>query len=100
MAFWLVLACSLTGLYAQNNSIGKNDPEAKKILDEVSAKVKTYKAVQASFTLQIEDSKGNPQGSKKGTLSMKGSSYHLVITGQEIYCDNKNVWTYDNLPMK
>ncbi len=85
----------LPRVYAQNNSIGQNDPEAKKILDAVSTKMKSYKSVQAAFTLQIEDSKGNPQGSKKGTLWMKGSNYHLLITGQEVYCDNKNVWTYD-----
>ncbi len=95
----LVILLALTGtgsfLNAQNNSLGKNDPDAKKVLDEVSVKMKGYKAVQASFTLTIEDAKGNPQGSKKGTLFMKGNNYHLIITGQEVYCDNKNVWTYD-----
>jgi outer membrane lipoprotein carrier protein len=26
---------------------------------------------------------------------MKGSRYVLMITGQEIYCDGKTIWTYD-----
>ena len=39
-----------------------NDPAAKTILDGVSAKFKTYKAVQANFTLSIEDAKGKTQG--------------------------------------
>jgi outer membrane lipoprotein carrier protein len=73
----------------------QNDPEAKKILDKVSAKIKSYHAVQAAFTLKIEDGKGNPQGSKKGTVSMKGDKYKVSITGQDIYCDGKTVWTYD-----
>lgn len=85
---------SLSGR-SQNNSIGKSDPDAKKILDDVSRKMKSYKAVQATFTLRIEDSKGNPQGSKKGTAYMKGDKYRVNITGQEIYCDGKNTWTYD-----
>ena len=80
---------------SQNNSIGKSDPDAKKILDDVSRKMKSYKAIQATFTLRIEDSKGNPQGTKKGTAFMKGDKYRVSITGQEIYCDGKNIWTYD-----
>jgi len=93
--FLVFIFCVCISGFAQNNSIGNNDPDAKKLLDEVSKKMNTYKAIQANFTLKIEDAKGNPQGSKKGTLSAKGNKYKLAITGQEIYCDGKNVWTYD-----
>lgn len=80
---------------AQNNSLGTSDPEAKKILDAVSAKFKTYKGVQAVFSLIAEDSKGKVQGNKKGTVFMKGNRYKVMITGQEIYCDGTTIWTYD-----
>lgn len=73
-----------------------NDPAAKKILDAVSNKFKSFKAVQSTFTLQVEDAKGKVQGVKKGTVYMKGSKYRVNITGQEIYSDGKNVWTYDH----
>ena len=72
-----------------------NDPAAKKVLDAVSKKFKSYKAVQSNFTLQIEDGNGKVQGSKKGTVFMKGQKYRVNITGQEIYSDGKDVWTYD-----
>ncbi|MBV4359618.1 LolA family protein [Pinibacter aurantiacus] len=73
-----------------------NDPAAKTILDGVSAKFKTYKAVQANFTLSIEDAKGKTQGTKKGTLYYKGSKYRVSIPGgQEIFSDGKTNWTYD-----
>ena len=36
----------------------KNDPDAKKILDKVSAKFKSYKSPQASFSYQIENAQG------------------------------------------
>jgi outer membrane lipoprotein-sorting protein len=72
-----------------------NDPAAKKILDQVSNKFKSFKAVQSTFTLQIEDAKGKVQGVKKGTVYMKGPKYRVNITGQEIYSDGKSVWTYD-----
>ncbi len=67
---------------AQNNSLGNSDPAAKKILDAVSAKFKTYKGVQAVFTLIAEDGKGKVQGNKKGTVFMKGNKYKVIITGQ------------------
>jgi outer membrane lipoprotein carrier protein len=80
---------------AQNNSLGKNDPEAKKVLDGLSARLKSYKAVQSNFTLKVEDSKGKPQGSKSGVVYVKGNRYHISITGQEVFSDGKDVWTYD-----
>jgi outer membrane lipoprotein carrier protein len=78
-------------------SIGQttSDAEAKTILDKVSAKFKTYKGVQANFTLVVEDGNGKVQGTKKGSVLMKGSSYRVSITGQEIFCDGKNIWTFD-----
>ncbi len=72
-----------------------NDPAAKKVLDAVSNKFKSYKAVQSNFTLQVEDAHGKVQGPKKGTVFMKGQKYRVNITGQEIYSDGKSVWTYD-----
>jgi len=81
--------------YAQNNSLGKNDPAAKKVLDGLSAKLKSYKAVQSNFTLKVEDGKGKLQGTKKGIVYVKGNRYHVSVTGQEVYSDGKDVWTYD-----
>jgi outer membrane lipoprotein carrier protein len=72
-----------------------SDPAAKKILDAVSNKFKTFKSVQSTFTLQIEDAKGKVQGTKKGTVYMKGDKYRVSITGQEIFSDGKDVWSYD-----
>ncbi|HYF30606.1 MAG TPA: outer membrane lipoprotein carrier protein LolA [Chitinophagaceae bacterium] len=91
----ILLMVGGVGVNAQNNNLGNNDPDAKKILDGVSAKFKTFKGVQANFTLQVEDSKGKVQGSKKGTVFMKGTKYRVNITGQEIFCDGNNIWTYD-----
>jgi outer membrane lipoprotein carrier protein len=96
----LIFACHFCMLFlavsqAQNNSLGKNDPDAKKILDEVSAKIKSFKSVKASFTLSIVDAKGKSQGVKQGSFFQKGAQYHISITGQEIFCDGKTSWTYD-----
>jgi len=85
-----VLVFSVMISFAQGN-----DPAAKKVLDAVSKKFQSFKAVQSTFTLQVEDAKGKVQGVKKGTVYMKGPKYRVSITGQEIFSDGKNVWTYD-----
>jgi outer membrane lipoprotein carrier protein len=72
-----------------------SDPAAKEVLDAVSSKFKTYKAVQSAFTLKVEDPKGKVQGVKTGTVYMKGPKYRVNITGQDIFCDGSTVWTYD-----
>ncbi|MEP7259133.1 MAG: outer membrane lipoprotein carrier protein LolA [Flavitalea sp.] len=72
-----------------------NDPAAKKALDGVSAKFKSFKAVQSAFTLKIEDAKGKALGSKSGIVYMKGQKYRVNITGQEIYSDGSTIWTFD-----
>jgi outer membrane lipoprotein-sorting protein len=96
----LFFSVLLTGMAGFSQKIGENpatsDPAAKKILDEVSAKFKTYKAVQAAFVLKNEDAKGKVLDTKKGTVSMKGSKYRVSLAGgAEIFCDGTNLWTYD-----
>jgi outer membrane lipoprotein carrier protein len=74
---------------------GKNDPDAKKLLDAVTTKFKSFKSVEAKFTLKIENAAGKVLGSKAGTVYMKGLKYRIDITGQNTYCDGVNVSTYD-----
>ena len=81
--------------FSQTPGLGKSDPDAKKILDNVSAKFKTYKSVVAGFSLKIENSSGKILGTKTGVVNMKGSKYRVSVSGQEIYSDGSNIWTYD-----
>ncbi len=75
--------------------MGQSDPEAKKILDAVSAKFKSYKTVQASFQLKMENATGKSLGNKSGTVYMKGTKYRVSLTGQEMFCDGANIWSYE-----
>ena len=75
--------------------MGKSDPDAKKILDAVSTKFKTFKTVQGKFSLKIENAAGKVLGIKNGNVSMKGSKYRISVTGQEIFSDGSNIWTLD-----
>ena len=80
---------------AQPKGMGKSDPDAKKILDNVSAKFKSFKTVSAKFNLKIENAAGKVQGTKTGTVSLKGIKYRISVTGQEIFFDGNTISTYD-----
>src|SRR5258706_2342554 len=72
-----------------------NDPAAKKILDAVSAKFKSFKSVIANFTYKVESAVGKSLSTKKGSVTMKGSKCRISFGEQEIWCDGKTVWNYD-----
>ena len=96
LSFAIVLLVIAVNLQAQApKGMGSSDPEAKKILDAVSAKFKTFKTVQAKFGLKIENASNKQLGNKTGNVYMKGLKYRVSITGQEIFCDGNNVWTLD-----
>ncbi|MEO6870506.1 MAG: outer membrane lipoprotein carrier protein LolA [Ginsengibacter sp.] len=90
-----ILAFLTVPAFSQNNSLGKNDPEAKSILDKVSAKFKTYKSVTASFILKVQNSSNKLIGTKSGVVNMKGSQYRVSLNGQDIFSDGNNIWTVD-----
>ncbi|HEY1112700.1 MAG TPA: outer membrane lipoprotein carrier protein LolA [Chitinophagaceae bacterium] len=90
--FTLFLAAS-TALLATAQT--KSDPEAKKVLDAVSAKFRTYKAPQATFTYTVENAQGKALSTQKGTVTMKGSKYRVAIPGMDIYSDGRTNWNYD-----
>ena len=72
-----------------------NDPAAKKVLDAVSAKFKTFTTVQATFAYKVENAAGKVLSTKTGTILMKGTKYKLSFGGQEIFCNGTTVWNYD-----
>jgi len=86
--FVLALLCMTQTAFAQN------DPKAKSILDAVSKKINALKSLKANFALHLAGGNGRVKEAKKGTFSMKGQKYHVVLGGQEIICDGKTVWTY------
>jgi outer membrane lipoprotein carrier protein len=100
MKHFLSVVVFLTGMVLSLNAqppkgLGNSDPEAKKILDAVSAKFKTFKSVQSNFSLKIENAANKLMGNKSGTVYMKGTKYRIKVAGQDIFCDGSNIWTVD-----
>lgn len=83
----LLTAGFLTSITAQN------DPQAKTILDDLSAKTKAYSTIKAEFEFTTEK-KDKTKDTQKGKIQTKGTKYKLEIPGHEIYCDGKTVWDF------
>jgi outer membrane lipoprotein carrier protein len=74
----------------------KSDPAAKKVLDQVSAKVKSYSTIKINFSLTIQNAEGKVESKKTGTVYMKGAKYRVSLPpGVEMFSDGSNTWNYD-----
>lgn len=73
----------------------QNDPNAKKVLDLVSAKVKSYTTVTANFSISSVSSKGKNNGIKSGVISIKGSKYVLAQGKMQVICDGAKTYNFD-----
>ena len=69
---FLSLAAVLVVQAQTDKNPTQNDQSAKKILDAVSTKFRTYKAPQASFTYKVENAQGKALSSKKRNSDHEG----------------------------
>lgn len=93
---FVLIFFGLTPLMAQTaTAYGKSDPQAKAVLDAVSKKFKTYSSIKAAFALKIANASDKVLDTKKGDVLLKGNAYRIKLAGQEIYCDGKTIWTYN-----
>ena len=82
--------------FAAQPVAAQGDAKAKTVLDGVSKKVTALKSLKADFSINLTGGKGGKTtDSKKGSLTLKGQMYHVLISGQEIICDGKTIWTYN-----
>ncbi|HAH57210.1 MAG TPA: gliding motility protein, partial [Bacteroidales bacterium] len=68
--------------------------KAQTILDEVSARTKSYKTIRIEFEYTMVNKAQNINDSFKGVLISKGDRYKLTFSGQDIISDGKTSWTY------
>ena len=98
LLFSFLIALCTTQTFAQK------DAEAKKILNQVSLKYKSYDMVKADFTFSLDDPQANMKATQSGTLiaQSKTNKFKVIIyspsdksdVAQEITSDGKNQWTY------
>ena len=69
------------------------DKKAKALLDEVTAKVKTYQNIVIDFKYSLNNSKENINQESKGNVTMKGNQYVLNLMGVTKLFDGKKIYT-------
>jgi len=69
------------------------DKKAKELLDEVTAKVKSYENISIDFKYSLNNSKENINQESKGNVILKGNQYVLNFMGITKIFDGKKVYT-------
>ena len=89
--YFLLIALSLI----TNAAKAQNDPAVKEILDTVTTKLKTYKGINAGFTLVSKSRSGKINNSVNGKISIKGNKYYIKEGDTEIFSDGNKTWNYN-----
>ena len=89
--YFLLIALSLI----TNTAKAQNDPAVKEILDTVTTKLKTYKGINAGFTLVSKSRSGKINNSVNGKISIKGNKYYIKEGDTEIFSDGNKTWNYN-----
>ncbi|GIZ08708.1 outer membrane lipoprotein carrier protein LolA [Flavobacterium sp. UMI-01] len=74
-------------------SIQAQDKRAKALLDQVTAKVKSYHNITIDFRYCLTNSKENINQDSKGNVTMKGNQYVLNFMGITKIFDGKKTYT-------
>src|SRR6478735_5868629 len=74
-------------------SIQAQDQKAKALLNEVTAKVKSYENITIDFKYCLNNSKENINQESKGNVTMKGNQYVLNLMGVTKLFDGKKIYT-------
>ena len=76
-------------LFLSFNLQAQNSQKAKTLLDEVSAKVKSYSNISIDFKYATTNTKENLNQESKGTVVMQGNKYVLNFMGVTKIFDGK-----------
>jgi outer membrane lipoprotein-sorting protein len=85
----LILALALIFIQAQAQS----DPQAASILEKSAKKIDSYKTIKGNFTFYTYLPQTKEPQTEKGSFSMKGAKYHLLMAKSEIVYDGKDIYT-------
>ena len=79
-------------LFLSFNLQAQNSQKAKALLDEVSAKVKSYSNISIDFKYATTNTKDNLNQESKGTVVMQGNKYVLNFMGVTKIFDGKKIY--------
>ena len=74
-------------------SVQAQDKKAKELLDQVTAKVRSYNNIVIDFKYTLNNSKENINQESKGNVTLKGNMYVLNLMGVTKMFDGKKIYT-------
>lgn len=83
----------LTAIFILTFSVQAQDKKAKDLLDQVTAKVKSYDNIAIDFKYSLNNAKENINQDSKGNVTMKGNQYVLNFMGVTKIFDGKKTYT-------
>jgi outer membrane lipoprotein-sorting protein len=98
LSYCLLILLTITSAFAQKDAV------AKKILNQVSAKYRSYDVVKTNFSFTYENQQANTKDTQNGMLVSRSKTNKFRVTiynpqnntviDQEIISDGKSQWTY------
>ncbi len=83
----------LAGIFILTFSVQAQDKKAKDLLNQVTAKVKSYDNIAIDFKYSLNNAKENINQDSKGNVTMKGNQYVLNFMGVTKIFDGKKTYT-------
>ena len=71
-----------------------DDPRSKKIIDDMTAKFKTYPSVSLNFSITVENRQDGSETEQEGGIWVKSNKYKLEVPDLVIYFDGSKVYQY------
>jgi outer membrane lipoprotein-sorting protein len=98
MKVFTIIFCFLLPIigFSQNptSGIATSDPEATKILDQISSYILSQSSIQIDFTLGFQTNLNAETENQKGVLFQSGEQYFLAYANQTIVSDGTLLWVY------
>lgn len=79
---------------AQNERKIQNDPNAAKLLEQVSTKFASYKSLETTFSMNINSPEDGLNETNTGKVWLKGQKYRIGTDDMDIICDNVKRWIH------
>ncbi|HEY0091301.1 MAG TPA: outer membrane lipoprotein carrier protein LolA, partial [Flavobacterium sp.] len=89
----LITVLSFLLIFFNGNNGYAQDKKAKDLLDQVTAKIKTYENITIDFKYSLNNSRENINQESKGNVIMKGNMYVLNLMGVTKIFDGKKTYT-------
>lgn len=86
--------CILVAALGFSSAIMAQDSQAKAILDDLSAKTKSYSSLSVDFTVNLDNKKDKVKDTQQGKLLLKGNMFKISMKSNDIYSNGKVKWTF------